>query len=90
MDHSHYKVLNAGIPGHEDNDMLLFNLDIEGISVSGGSACASGSSIGSHVLEALGVDQNTGALRLSFSRFNTEDEVDRMLSVLKSIMKNKP
>lgn len=75
VSHSLHKVLSISIPGIEDNDMLLFNLDINGISVSGGSACASGTNIGSHVLEALELDDNMGTLRVSFSKFNTKEEI---------------
>ena len=71
-----YTVLNVCLPPSEDNDMLLFNLDINGISCSGGSACSSGSNIGSHVLAELDRDQNRGAIRFSFSKFNTEADVD--------------
>jgi cysteine sulfinate desulfinase/cysteine desulfurase-like protein len=56
--------------------MILFNLDINGVSVSGGSACTSGSNIGSHVLAELDRDQARGAVRFSFSKYNTEEEVD--------------
>ena len=76
LDKSLYTVLNIGIPGTEENDMLLFNLDINGISVSGGSACASGTNIGSHVIDALGIDPGIGTVRLSFSKFNTLEEVE--------------
>ena len=86
MNNSHYKVLNAGIPGQEDNDMLLFNLDIQGISVSGGSACASGTSIGSHVLEALNTGRDMGAIRISFSKNNTEGEIDKLIATLKVLL----
>ncbi len=71
-----YTVLNIGIPGTEENDMLLFNLDINGVSVSGGSACTSGTSIGSHVLEAIHTDQEMGIIRMSFSKFNTTEEIE--------------
>ena len=71
-----YTVLNACLPASDDNDMLLFNLDISGVSVSGGSACSSGSSIGSHVLAELNRDQNRGAVRFSFSKNNTLEEID--------------
>jgi cysteine desulfurase len=71
-----YTVLNVCLPPSEDNDMLLFNLDINGISCSGGSACSSGSNVGSHVLAQLDRDQNRGAIRFSFSKFTTADEVD--------------
>lgn len=76
------KVLSLSIPGIEDNDMLLFNLDINGISVSGGSACASGTSIGSHVLDALNIPPNTGTLRISFSKFNSTEEIDYLVEKL--------
>lgn len=71
-----YTVLNVSLPESPDNDMLLFNLDLAGISASGGSACSSGASIGSHVLSALNSDPLRGAVRFSFSKFTTEEEVD--------------
>lgn len=86
LDKSLNKILSCGIPGIEDNDMLLFNLDINGIAVSGGSACASGTSIGSHVLDALNLDQNLGILRVSFSKFNTKEEIDYFLMKLEEIV----
>ena len=76
IDSSLYTVLSVSLPPDEDNDMLLFNLDISGISASGGSACSSGSDIGSHVLGGIGADPQRGAVRFSFSRFNTKAEVD--------------
>ncbi len=82
LQHSLHKILSLAIPGIEDNDMLLFNLDINGISVSGGSACASGTSIGSHVLDELHLPPNTGAVRLSFSKYNTKEDVDRFVEEL--------
>lgn len=82
LENSLHKVLSIGIPGIEDNDMLLFNLDINGISVSGGSACASGTSIGSHVLDALDIDENLGTLRVSFSKFNTKEDIDFFIDKL--------
>lgn len=75
-DRSLYTVLNVSLPPADDNEMLLFNLDISGISASGGSACTSGSSLGSHVLSALGTDRSRGSVRFSFSKFNTRAEVD--------------
>ena len=77
------KVLSMAIPGIDDNDMLLFNLDINGIAVSGGSACASGTSIGSHVLDALGLEEGHGTIRVSFSKFNTKEEIDYFVEKLK-------
>jgi len=67
------------------SDMLLFNLDIAGISVSGGSACSSGSSIGSHVLTAIGANPDRPSVRFSFSKYNTKDEIDVVVSKLREL-----
>lgn len=82
LEWSLHKILSISIPGVEDNDMLLFNLDINGISVSGGSACASGSSIGSHVLDALDIPSDTGTIRISFSKYNTLEEINYFIDQL--------
>ncbi|MEP4531779.1 MAG: cysteine desulfurase family protein [Cyclobacteriaceae bacterium] len=88
VENSLYTVLNISLPASDINDMLLFNLDIAGISVSGGSACSSGSDIGSHVLSALGADPNRGAVRMSFSRLNTKEEVDYVVGTLAKLYAN--
>lgn len=75
-------ILNVSLPDSEDNDMLLFNLDINNIAVSAGSACASGTNIGSHVLEAIGANPNKGAIRFSFSKYNTWDEINYVVEKL--------
>jgi cysteine desulfurase len=75
LEKSNYKVLNVCLPESPENEMLLFNLDISGVSASGGSACTSGSNVGSHVLKAIGADPERGAVRFSFSKLNTEDEI---------------
>ena len=75
-DKSLYTVLNVCLPESPDNDMLLFTLDINGISASGGSACSSGASAGSHVLAGINANPNRGAVRFSFSKFNTPEEID--------------
>ncbi|WP_234733106.1 cysteine desulfurase family protein [Tellurirhabdus bombi] len=78
-----YTVLNVSLPASELSDMLLFNLDIAGISASGGSACSSGTNIGSHVLAALpGCDPGRDAVRFSFGKYNTEEEVDYVVNTL--------
>ena len=76
LERSLYTVLNVSLPESEENEMLLFNLDLQGISASGGSACSSGASTGSHVLNALYSDSKRGAVRFSFSKFNTVAEID--------------
>ncbi|MCG8384101.1 MAG: cysteine desulfurase [Cytophagales bacterium] len=77
-----YTVLNVCLPESDDNDMLLFTLDINGISASGGSACSSGAASGSHVLSALNTDPNRGAVRFSFSKFNTVEDIDYVVETL--------
>jgi cysteine desulfurase len=85
IDQSLYTVLNVCIAPSSANEMLLFNLDINGISISGGSACSSGSDIGSHVLAELERDPRRGAIRFSFSRNNTADEVSYAIEKLSEI-----
>ncbi len=80
-----HTILNLTLPAGVDAEMLLPGLDIEGICVSSGSACGSGSSKGSQVLEALGVDPGLPSVRLSFSKYNTLKEVDRLVAVLRKI-----
>lgn len=65
-------------------DSLLFNLDLEGIAVSSGSACSSGSLKSSHVLAAMGIAPSLamGSVRFSLGRGNTEDDVERVLKAL--------
>jgi cysteine desulfurase len=87
LDKSLYTVLNVSLPESAENDMLLFNLDLQGISVSGGSACASGASTGSHVLAALYPNSRRGAVRFSFSKFNTTNEIDFVIEKLAEIIK---
>jgi len=75
-------VLSISTSKHEGNEMLLFNLDIEKISISGGSACTSGASAGSHVLNEIGIDPDRGAIRFSMSKYSTEEEIERTVQVL--------
>lgn len=85
-DHSLYTVLNVSLPPNDVSDMLLFNLDINGISASGGSACSSGSNIGSHVLTAMKGDPNRNAVRFSFSRYNTREDIDYVVAKLAEML----
>lgn len=80
-----YTVLSVNFPDDGRSEMLLYNLDIEGIACSGGSACSSGSNKGSHVMAALYPDQQGANIRFSFSKFNTLEEVDRTVEVLKRV-----
>lgn len=86
LEKSLYTVLNVRFPQVQDGDMLLFKLDIEKISASGGSACSSGTSVGSHVLTALNPNAEGAAVRFSFSKNNTREEIDRVLEVLRKII----
>jgi len=68
--------------------MLLFNLDLKGIAASGGSACQSGSNKGSHVLNTILSDSEAlkTSIRFSFSKHNTQDEVNYVIDVLKEFI----
>jgi cysteine desulfurase len=83
-----YTVLNVSFPMTEKSDMLLFNLDMAGICVSGGSACTSGANSVSHVIKALynGQSATMVPIRFSFSRHNTKDEVDTVVERLKEFV----
>ncbi|MEN2282863.1 cysteine desulfurase family protein [Algoriphagus sp. SE2] len=86
LEKSLYTVLNVSLPPSEANrGMLLFNLDLAGISASGGSACSSGATVGSHVLRALNHNPERDAVRFSFSRYNTIEEIDYTISKLKEL-----
>lgn len=87
LEKSLYTVLNVSLPESDDNDMLLFNLDLQGISASGGSACSSGATTGSHVLGNLYPGSKRGAIRFSFSKYNTPEEIDYVVSKLAELCK---
>ena len=84
-DDSLYTVLNVSFPPSSVGEMLLFSLDINGIAVSGGSACSSGSDVGSHVLKALNADPKRANVRFSFSKYNTLEEINFTISKLQEI-----
>jgi cysteine desulfurase len=75
---------------HVEGEALLMNLDLEGIAASSGSACSSGSTEASHVLNALGLSAELarGSLRLSLGKYNTAEEVDRVAEVLERVVKH--
>jgi len=85
LDRSLYTVLNVSLPESDESDMMLFNLDLQGISASGGSACSSGAATGSHVLGALYPGSKRGAVRFSFSKYNTEKDIDFAVSKLAEV-----
>ncbi|WP_417353127.1 cysteine desulfurase family protein [Flavobacterium alkalisoli] len=83
-----YNITNVLLPLTEDKtSMILFNLDMKGIAVSRGSACQSGSIRPSHVLqEMLSVeDIKKPSLRISFSHYNTKEDIDFLIDALKTI-----
>lgn len=88
VENSLVSVLNVGIPNSELGDMLLFTLDINKIAVSGGSACSSGTNIGSHVLEGIGTSATESAIRFSFSKDNTKEELDVAIKTMKESLEN--
>jgi cysteine desulfurase len=81
-----YTVLSAAFPKTEKSEMILFNLDINHICVSGGSACSSGADIGSHVIRAINNNPNLVTVRFSFSKHNTREEVDVVIAKLKELI----
>ena len=84
-----YTVLNVCLPVSKEKAVLLeFNLDIKGIACSRGSACQSGSSKGSHVLNHVleREDLEKPSVRFSFSKYNTLEEVDFVVETLKGFV----
>lgn len=83
-----YNIINVVLPLSADKTgMLLFHLDMKGIAVSRGSACQSGSSNPSHVLaEILSLEELVQpSLRISFSHYNTKEEIDYLIEVLATV-----
>jgi cysteine desulfurase len=83
-----YNILNVCLPvPPEKAPMILFSLDMKGIAVSRGSACQSGSAKPSHVLAEIlsDADMKKPSLRISFSHYNTREDVDALVSALQSV-----
>jgi len=81
-----YTVLSVSFPKTEKSEMILFNLDINHICASGGSACTSGADAGSHVIRAINNNPNQVTVRFSFSKHNTKAEVDAVVEKLKELV----
>jgi cysteine desulfurase len=81
-----YTVLSVNFPKTEKSELILFNLDINNICASGGSACTSGANVGSHVIAAINPDADFVTVRFSFSKNNTKEEVDTVVEKLKEII----
>jgi cysteine desulfurase len=80
-----YTVLNVAFPKTENSDFLIYNLDINNIAVSAGSACTSGSEQGSHVLKELHSAEDRSSIRFSFSKMNTREELDYVIARLSEV-----
>lgn len=90
LEKSTYTLVNMRLPLDEQKAlMLLFHLDLKGIACSKGSACQSGSGKGSHVLTEILSDEelNSPSLRFSFSKYNTEADIDYTIGILKDFIK---
>ena len=85
MGRSLYTVLNVNFPKTDKSEMILFNMDIHNICVSGGSACSSGVE-GSHVISALNKNEDSATVRFSFSKYNTKEEIDIVIEKLKKMI----
>jgi len=85
FENSLFKILSVSFPKISQSEMLLFNLDIHGISCSGGSACSAGNMSGSHVLDEICKDKDRTGVRFSFSRYNTKEEIDYTVQKIKEI-----
>jgi cysteine desulfurase len=81
-----YTVLSISIPRTEKSEMLIYNLDINNICASGGSACTSGANQGSHVMQAVNNDPNLDTVRFSFSKHNTYKEIDSVVKLFKDMI----
>ena len=87
LNNSLYTVLNVSIPNMNDQQMFLFNLDINNIAASAGSACTSGSEVGSHVLAQIKKNKGHASVRFSFSKMNNKEEVDYTVDKVCEILK---
>ena len=81
-----YTVLSVSFPKTEKSEMILFNLDMNNICASGGSACTSGADQGSHVIRAINNNPNQVTVRFSFSKQNTKEEIDFVVEKLKEMI----
>lgn len=89
LNRSTYTLVNVSLPfTAEKAQLLLFNLDLKGIACSKGSACQSGSNMGSHVLREILTEEELQypSLRFSFSKYNTKEELDYVVQVLKELL----
>ena len=86
IENSSPAILNISFKMKKDQSMILFNMDLLGIAISGGSACTSGSNIGSHVLKAIGTPMDEPAIRFSFSKMNTNEELETTIRAIEKLV----
>ena len=79
-------ILNINLPKNNKTDLLVFNLDIAGISASAGSACSSGVEQASHVLNAINPNDLNNSLRISFSHFTSDEAVNHLINTLNGLI----
>jgi cysteine desulfurase len=84
-----YTVLSVSLPPNEMSSMLLFQLDLAGISCSGGSACSSGATGGSHVINGINPGTDRSTIRFSFGKHNTLEEIQYTVNQLATWYGNK-
>lgn len=85
IDESLCTIVSTIFPPEFDTEMLLFQMDMKGVACSGGSACSSGANKGSHVLAHFIIPENSKVVRFSFSKFNTEKEIDFCIEKIKEL-----
>ncbi len=80
--------ISLSFPG-EDGEAILHRMDLNGIAISTGSACDSKNTNISHVLQAIGLDENLahGTIRISLGKYNTQDDVEKIVAALTKIIK---
>ncbi len=91
LEKSTYTLVNARLPFDQQKSlMLLFQLDMKGIACSKGSACQSGSDLGSHVLTQIlsAEEMKKPSIRFSFSKYTTKEELDYVINELKLFAEN--
>jgi cysteine desulfurase len=81
-----YTILNAAFPFTLKTELLMMNLDIHHIAVSGGSACTSGAAQESHVIRAVNRYPDRIPIRFSFSKYNTLQEIDTVIAKLQEMV----
>ena len=85
---SHPGIVNFFVP-QMDGDSMIINYDFNGIAISSGSACSSGALSASHVMKAIGYDEQKAkkCIRMTIGDYTTSEDIDRVISVTKEMLK---